>query len=499
MTNRPDPMQANIWDLIAVQCAAQPERRAITFEGREISYGALAEMVAALARGLRAQNIGPGDRVAGMVDKSPEGLALTFAVFRIGAVYVPVNPGFSAAEATTILEDAAPALLVTDTARGALPGPRSLPLAELAAAGAGSEPLPATAPGGTAPCAMLFTSGTTGRPKGARISHRNMCATFTAFNAMWQITGADRLLHVLPTFHAHGLLMATLCPLFAGGEIVLLPKFDIDRVVALLPSVSVLMAVPTIYSRLVGHPGFTAESCRALRLATSGSAPLSPDLFDTVKARTGLTLTDRYGSTEAGMVAANPAGAERRGSVGRPLPGVEIRLSDPEGRAVGQGQIGSIHVRSPHVFHGYWNRPDLDGAGLQQGGWFDTGDLGRFDDDGYLYIVGRNKDMIISGGFNIYPREIELALEACPGVAEAAVFGVPHPDFGEGVVAVVRLHPGAAGDTAVLGAELRTSLASYKRPKAIFLRDAIPRNELGKIQKPLLSEMYSATFLPAGA
>lgn len=481
-----DPLNANIWDIIAEQVALGADRPALSFEGETWSYSTLANRIERLSAGLAQAGIAAGDPVAAKLSKSPDGLALVLAAMRIGAVLVPVNPSFSTPETQVLLDDCAPKLYVSDVETAP-----DQAFASLDSLYANIAPVPPTAPGGEAPCGMLYTSGTTGRPKGARISHRNMCATFTAFNRMWGITGTDRLLHVLPTYHAHGLLMATLCPLFAGGEIVMLPKFDIDRLVGFLPTVSVLMAVPTIHARLLVHPGFDRAACQSLRLVTSGSAPLSPDLFDKIHAKTGITLTDRYGSTEAGMITANPAGAERRGSVGKPLPGVEVRLMTPQGPAE-QGTSGRIQVRSPHVFLGYWNRPDLDGEGLQEDGWFDTGDIGRFDEDGYLFIVGRDKDMIITGGFNVYPREVEIALEACDGVAEAAVFALPHPDFGEGVSAAIRPAPGQNLCVDQILGDLSQRLASYKRPKSLFVVEQLPKNELGKVLKPALVERFSA-------
>ncbi|SIT12465.1 AMP-binding protein [Paracoccus saliphilus] len=488
-----DPLEANIWDLLSDQVSAMPDRTAITFEGQSMTYAAFGRLIETLSAGLAEADVAAGDKVAAKVGKTPEGLALALATVRIGAIYVPLNPTFGDYETQILLTDAKPRLFVSD--QPVSDGhSAAMPLADLQ--DATFTPPPVTS-GGMQPCSMLYTSGTTGTPKGALISHRNMCATFTAFNQMWGISAADRLLHVLPTYHAHGLFMATLCPLFAGAEIILLPKFDIERVIALLPEVTVLMAVPTIHSRLLQHESFTRENCRNLRLVTSGSAPLSPELFTQISAKTGITLTDRYGSTEAGMIAANPAGHVRRGSVGKPLPGVEIRLSTPAGDA-STGTPGRIQVRSPHVFLGYWNRPELDGNGILPDGWFDTGDIGQFDEDGYLFIVGRDKDMIISGGFNVYPREIEIALENCTGVAEAAVFGLPHPDFGEGVAAAICPEKGGQIATEGVMKELEKLLASYKRPKVLFLRDVLPKNDLGKVLKPALVQEYQQAFVRRG-
>lgn len=475
----------NLYAPVAEQAARHPEAIALRLGDRAVGYGEFDRMVARAARMLLAQGVGPGDRVAGMLAKSPEALALTLGAFRIGAVYVPVNPGFTEGELDFVLRDAEPALIVTD-APADLPFP-NLPLAEMAGH---DGPAPDLAPGGDACAAMLYTSGTTGRPKGARMSHRNILDSFTAFNQIWKITDADSFLHVLPTYHAHGLLMAVLCPLYAGAEVVMTARFDIDEVLRLLPGVNAMMAVPTVWGRLADHPGFDG---RGLRLATSGSAPLSPELYDRLLAK-GVMLADRYGSTEAGMIAANPVGASRRGSVGRVLPGVEMRLTDEAGAPVPAGEIGRIQARGPHVFLGYWRRPELDGGSATADGWFDTGDFGRLDAEGYLSIVGRDKDMIISGGFNVYPREVELALEQSPDIAEAVVFGLPHPDFGEGVAAAVTLAPGATLDEGALRELQARTLAAYKRPKRIFVVEDFPRNGMGKILRKDLAEQFADAF-----
>jgi malonyl-CoA/methylmalonyl-CoA synthetase len=480
--------ERNLYAPVAEQVARNPDAIAMRFGDRQLSYGDFDRLVAQAARMLIAYGIGPDDHVAGMLAKTPEALALTLGAFRIGAVYVPINPAFTEGELDFVLRDAEPSLVVTDEP-AELPYPNLL-LSEMAQH---DGPAPRMSPGEDTCASMLYTSGTTGRPKGARMSHRNILDSFSAFNQIWQITDRDVFLHVLPTYHAHGLLMATLCPLYAGAQIVMTARFDIEEVLRLLPQVNAMMAVPTVWGRLADHPGFDGHG---LRLATSGSAPLSPQLYDRLLAK-GVMLADRYGSTEAGMIAANPTGASRRGSVGRVLPGVEMRLADENGAPVQQGEIGRIQARGPHVFLGYWRRPELDGQSATADGWFDTGDFGKLDDEDYLYIVGRDKDMIISGGFNVYPREVELALEQSPDIAEAVVFGVPHRDFGEGVVAALKLVPGASlGEDALRQLQART-LAPYKRPKRLFVVEEFPRNGMGKILRKELALQFEEAFAPA--
>lgn len=480
----------NLYAPVAEQAARNPDAIALRLGDSAVSYADFDRLVTRAARMLLAHGVGPGDRVAGMLAKSPEALALTLGAFRIGAVYVPVNPGFTQGELDFVLRDSEPALIVTDG-----PADLAFPTATLSDIAVHHGSAPQTAPGGDACAAMLYTSGTTGRPKGARMSHRNILESFRAFNRIWAISDRDVFLHVLPTYHAHGLLMAVLCPLYAGARIVMTARFDIDEVLRLLPEVNAMMAVPTVWGRLADHPRFDG---RGLRLATSGSAPLSPELYDRLLDR-GVMLSDRYGSTEAGMIAANPVGASRRGSVGRILPGVEMRLTDDNGAPVPAGAIGRIRARGPHVFLGYWRRPELDATSAMADGWFDTGDFGRLDDEGYLYVVGRDKDMIITGGFNVYPREVELALEQSPDIAEAVVFGVPHPDFGEGVVAAVRLAPGATLDKDALHDLQSRTLAAYKRPKRVFTVEDFPRNGMGKILRKDLAQQFGNAFAPTPA
>lgn len=496
----------NVADLLDATVRRMPDQWAFETETEKLTYAEFGGLVDRIATGLLQMGVAKGDRVAAKVAKSVDGIALFYAALKIGAIYVPVNPGFTAEETEWIVSDAEPVLVITDSGddslamTGGRAGPRVVTLrgesksdAILAPGRHAREPVE---PVNTDAAAMLYTSGTTGRPKGAIMSHKGIVCTFTFINRAWEIGSTDRLLHVLPTYHAHGLIMATACPIFAGATILLMPKFDIDDMVAKLPETTVVMAVPTIYRRLLDHPRLTEDTCRNLRLLSCGSAPLSVELFDEILDRTGLPVVERYASTESGLIAANPLNEPRRGSVGKVPEGVEMRLADEQGRPVEGGAVGRIQARGVNVFLGYWKREDLAASSMTPDGYFDTGDLGRLDEDGYLYIVGRDKEMIISGGFNVYPREVEMALEQMDGVAEAAVFAVPHPDYGEAVVAAVRLLDASLTEEQML-ADLKGRLASYKCPKRIVPVAEIPRNELGKILKNDLRALGLVSFTEA--
>lgn len=345
---------------------------------------------------------------------------------------------------------------------------------------------------------MLFTSGTTGRSKGAPLTHANLMANLLALAEAWEMTEDDVLLHVLPVFHGHGLFLGIGMLVAQGAAIILLPRFNADETVRLLPSATIFMAVPAIYTRLLQTPGYDRTACRSLRLTTSGSAPLSPEVFEQLRDRTGLEVVERYGLTETCILATNPVGGGARvGSVGRPVPGVLLRVADDAGRELATGEVGRVQAKGPSIIREYWRRPDKRDDWTADG-WFDTGDLGRFDDDGYLWLVGRKKDLIISGGYNVYPREVELQLEEIEGVSEAVVFGVPHPDFGEGVVAALRPERGVELDIAAVEAQLAKRLAKYKRPKRIIIADDFPRNQMGKILKTRLRELNADLFAAAG-
>ncbi|MFA7433911.1 MAG: AMP-binding protein [Gemmobacter sp.] len=479
-------MAGLLTERITDHAARAPGRVALRSAGGDLDYAGLDSLAGRLAAALAAEGVGAGDRVAVRLGKSAGAVALFLAVLRLGAVHVPLNPDFTMREAGAILSDAGPALVVTDTAgagplSSALPGLRVRDLARLRQA---AETLaPVSGPGLTPdmPAAMLFTSGTTGRPKGAVLSHGNIAANLAALNGVWGITDTDTILHVLPAFHAHGLFLGIGCLLMAGGAAILLDGFDADRVAARLPEATVFMAVPAIYTRLLAHPGFDRAACRNLRLLTSGSAPLPAEVFAAIEARAGLAPVERYGLTETIILTSNPLrGPRRPGTVGLPLPGVDLRLADA------RDGVGRVEVRGPSVARDYWRAGPVVGPD----GWFDTGDLGRLDAGGYLVLVGRSKDLIISGGYNVYPREVETVLEAMAGVEEAAVFGVPHPGFGEAVVAAVR---GTAPE-AELRAGLAAALAPYKRPKAILILDALPKNALGKVLRTELRAAHAGLF-----
>jgi malonyl-CoA/methylmalonyl-CoA synthetase len=344
--------------------------------------------------------------------------------------------------------------------------------------------------------AILYTSGTTGRSKGAVLSHDNLIANSTALAAVWRYTADDVLLHALPIFHTHGLFVATNVTLMAGASMICLPGFNADEIMARMPGASVMMGVPTFYVRLLQHPGLTQGATEHMRLFISGSAPLLEETHRAWAERTGHRILERYGMTETNMNSSNPYDGDRvAGTVGQPLPGVDIRIADPDtGAPLNPGEVGMIEIRGPNVFKGYWRMPDKTAADFRPDGYFISGDLGMFDERGYLHIVGRSKDLVISGGFNVYPKEVEAEIDAMPGVLEAAVIGLPHPDFGEGVTAVVVPKPGATLQEGAILAALEQSLAKYKRPKRVLFVEALPRNTMGKVQKSLLRETYQGLY-----
>ncbi|GGE95847.1 malonyl-CoA synthase [Stappia taiwanensis] len=477
--------------------------------GEITSYADMLARSGAYANALTALGVVPGDRVAVQVDKSAEALMLYLGTVRAGAVFLPLNTAYTPAEVAYFVGDAEPALLVCDPARTealtpiagkvgcrleTLDGNGKGSLATLAGEASGDFADVPRGPDDLA--AILYTSGTTGRSKGAMLSHENLASNARMLVEYWRFTDKDVLLHALPIFHTHGLFVASNVTLLAGGSMLFLPKFDLAEVLRLMPRATTMMGVPTFYARLLGSDAFTRELAEHMRLFVSGSAPLSAEVHKAFSARTGHAILERYGMTETNMNTSNPYDGDRRpGTVGLPLPGVELRIADPEtGKVLADGEVGGIEVRGPNVFKGYWRMPEKTASEFRADGFFITGDMGRNDERGYVSIVGRAKDLIISGGFNVYPAEVEAVIDEIDGVAESAVIGVPHADFGEGVVAVVAAHKGAALTPEQVIAPLADKLAKFKQPKQVYLLPELPRNTMGKIQKNVLRDQYKDTF-----
>jgi malonyl-CoA/methylmalonyl-CoA synthetase len=465
-------------DWIEAISSAEPDRPWLeTAEGDVITYHMLHSRIASIAAKLTSAGIKPGDRVAACTQKSPEAVILYFACLWIGAIYMPLNTGYTPSEIAYFIEDAEPAMFVGDgiaCQTHTLDAIAALPAAPM-------TERPKFAPDTVA--AMLYTSGTTGRPKGAMLTRGNLASNAVALMNAWAISAQDVLVHALPIFHVHGLFIAINSMTAAGATMLFRAKFVPEDVITLMRRATMLMGVPTFYTRLLGTPALTREAAAPMRLFISGSAPLLAETHRQFEARTGHAILERYGMTETGINTSNPyAGARIAGSVGLPLPGVEVRISDAE------DDIGMIEVHGPNVFAGYWRNPEKTAAEFREGGWFITGDLGKIDAQGYVHIIGRGKDLIITGGYNVYPKEVEDAIDALPGVSESAVIGVPHDDFGEAVVAVV---VGSGLDPAAMLSQLRASLAAYKLPKAIHIVDELPRNTMGKVQKTVLRERFT--------
>lgn len=480
-----------------------------TPDGSTYTYRRFFALTARIAHALRNCGVTPGDRIAVQVDKSPEALALYVACVRAGAVYLPLNTAYTASEVDYFVGDAEPRLVVCRPSAqaeiatiAAKVGGRSETLGTagdgslLELASGQSETFEDYPAGPDDLAAILYTSGTTGRSKGAMMTHRNLMSNALALVNYWRFTEDDVLLHALPIYHTHGLFVATNVVLAAHASMLFLPRFDADEVIRFLPLATVMMGVPTFYTRLLEHPDFTRERVAHMRLFISGSAPLLASTHDEFAARTGHAILERYGMTETGMNTSNPYDGDRiAGTVGFPLPDVELRIADPEtGRLLGTGEIGMIEVKGPNVFKGYWRMPEKTSAEFRSDGFFITGDVGKIDERGYVHIVGRGKDLIITGGFNVYPKEIELAIDAIEGVQESAVIGVPHPDFGEGVTAVVVPEVGASLTEETILASVRDTLAKFKQPKRVLFLSELPRNTMGKVQKNALREQFNNLY-----
>ncbi len=478
--------------------------------GRQVTYAAALAESGRLAAALAQCGVGAGERVAVRVEKSVDAVLLYLACLRLGAVFVPANPAGTAPEFEHVLRDSQPRLAVIAPGDEALLRP-ALERAGVArqetlgTEGEGSLPVlaarhgpqfPSVAHAAHAVAAVVYTSGTTGRPKGAMLTRANLASNATVLAHEWRFSGADRLLHVLPLFHVHGLFVAINTVLASGCGMLLLPKFEGAAVVAQLSASTVFMGVPTHYTRLLQEPGLDRAATASLRLFVSGSAPLLPETHREFQERTGHTILERYGMTETLMNASNPyAGPRLAGSVGPALPGVSLRVTERSSGAPAEpGSIGALEVRGPNVFAGYWGDPDKTRAEFTADGWFRTGDLGRIDAHGYLWIVGRAKDLVISGGYNVYPKEVETELDAITGVLESAVFGVPHPDFGEGVTAAVVLTGGSELTESALIEAVRGRLSAYKVPKRVLLLAELPRNAMGKVRKEALRATYAELY-----
>jgi len=513
-------MQGNLYAALRAGFPQDQDRVAIeTDDGTAYSWRDIDRASAMLANLLVSLELPPQSRVAAYTEKSVEALLLYLATLRAGFVYLPLNPAYQRAELDYFIADAEPAVLVCAPryfgwasklafARGVrnvftldadVAGPRGGTLLDRAAQHSDRFETVARDPADLA--AILYTSGTTGRSKGAMLSHGNLLSNARTLQRYWDWQPDDVLIHALPIFHVHGLFVAAHGALLNGSKMLWLSRFEPRAVIDRLPRATVFMGVPTLYVRLLQEPALNRKLCAGVRLFVSGSAPLLIETFREWRRRTGHTILERYGMSETVMLTSNPCRAEDDpqgagrvgGTVGRALPGVGVRVV-AEGRELGVGEIGDVQVRGPNVFSGYWRMPEKTAEEFTADGWFKTGDVGRFDANGYLTIVGRSKDLVITGGYNVYPAEVEGYLNELPGVEESAVVGVPHADFGEAVVAVVTARTGAAFDEAALIGALKRHIAGFKVPKRVILVDALPRNAMGKVQKALLRESYGALF-----
>ena len=501
-------MSHNIFELFAQRFSPHHDTPFLSTPGEpSYTYADIDRRSATIAAVLAEDGLRPGDRVVAQIEKSADAVALYWACLRAGLVYVPLNTAYTAEEVGYFIGDAEATAFVFSPGKAAKLQPigdiagvermytlgtrANGTLAEAAAQVAPRTTVLACEPEDVA--CMLYTSGTTGRSKGAMLTHANLASNGLALHAIWRFQDGDVLLHPLPIFHVHGLFVALHCAILNASNVIFLSKFDVDDVRAYLPSATVMMGVPTYYSRLLADPDFGADDCATIRMFTSGSAPLAPSVFREFTLRTGHTICERYGMTECGIITSNPPEGQRiAGTVGYPLPKVEVRVCDDDDEPVEADEIGGVQVKGPNVFPGYWQLPDKTTELMTDDGFFRTGDIGSAAADGRLTIVGRNSDMIISGGYNVYPKEVEIQLEEVDGVVETAVVGLPHPDFGEGVAAFVVAKPD------VTEADLRDAiadrLAKFKQPKAYIFVDDLPRNAMGKVQKAALRADHSEAF-----
>jgi malonyl-CoA/methylmalonyl-CoA synthetase len=492
-------------DATAIQTADSPQPLHYTWRDLERGSAMIANLLASL-------DLPAGARVAVQTEKSVEAVMLYLGVLRAGYVYLPLNTAYQASELEYFIANAEPGVLVC--------APKSFSWASKLAFQAGTQNVftlgddrsgslldraaqmrdthTPVQSGADDLAAILYTSGTTGRSKGAMLTHGNLLSNARTLQRYWGWTEGDVLIHALPIFHVHGLFVALHGALLNGSKMIWFARFDARATVARLADATVFMGVPTLYVRMLAEPALNAQACKRMRLFIAGSAPLQIETFDDWRKRTGHTIVERYGMSETVMLTSNPYhakdGERRRGTVGFALPGVELRVRGDKGAALAAGEIGGIEVRGPNVFKGYWRMPEKTQEEFTDDGWFKTGDVGQVGADGRVTIVGRSKDLIITGGYNVYPAEVESFINELPGVAESAVVGLPHPDFGEGVIAAVVPKPGAALDGGTIVAALKGRIANFKVPKQVFVVDALPRNQMGKVQKNLLREQHAGLF-----
>ncbi len=500
-----EKLNANLYTLFENHFEAQTAAPCLLIpRGPVVHYDELAAVSARIAHALVRAGCRPGDRVAAQIDKHWHALALYLACLRAGLIYVPLNVSYQKSELAYFFGDATPCVIVcrpealgviatlAGDARVLTLDEHGGELVDRAARESDTFATVVSRPDDIA--AIVYTSGTTGRSKGAMLSHRNLASNALTLVEHWGFTRGDVLLHALPIYHVHGLFVATHCALLSGSRMLWLSKFDAKEVTALLPAATVMMGVPTYYTRLLAERSLTREAARSVRLFVSGSAPLLPETFDAFRARTGHAILERYGMTETGMITSNPLDGPRiGGTVGKPLPGVTVRVVDAAGAPCGPGAIGNIEVKGPNVFSAYWRMPEKTREEFTTDGFFKTGDMGEWvRDNGYLRLVGRAKDLIITGGLNVYPLEVEERIDSLDGVFESAVIGLPDPDFGEAVTAVVVAEPGhELTEHTIIGA-LKGEIATFKVPKRVFFADNLPRNAMGKVQKNVLRSIYSA-------
>ncbi|NPU09921.1 malonyl-CoA synthase [Bradyrhizobium sp. 83002] len=502
-------MTWNLYDRLLASAGTDPAICIEKDDGSTLSYAELAALSGRFASFLASIGIGPDHRVACKAEKSVEAVALYLATLRAGAVYLPLNTAYTPAETEYFIRDAQPTLIVCD------PKEAAALRAITAKAGGRVETLDSNGEGSladaAAPCpaefstvarakddlaAILYTSGTTGRSKGAMLTHGNLVSNALTLIEEWRYTSHDVLIHALPIFHIHGLFVAGNVTFAARARMIFMQKFEAERILTAMARATVLMGVPTFYVRLLQSPNLSPAATAHMRLFVAGSAPLLAETHRAWKERSGHEILERYGMTETGMITSNPyEGPRIPGSVGRPLPGVALRIADPEtGAPLGADEVGMIEVKGPNVFAGYWRMPEKTAAEFRADGFFITGDLGKIGADGTVQIVGRGKDLIISGGFNVYPKEIETEIDAIAGVTESAVIGVPHADFGEGVTAAVVRTPGASVDERAILTALAERLAKFKQPKRVIFVDQLPRNTMGKVQKNLLRDRFADIY-----